>query len=386
MTLQTDSKTPPRLALSAGYQDDAFWQQYAALWKNSLHRSPFEAPRLLQYFSRLSGDKVRAFRFMKDGEMKAAVLLKLSKGNLRFLSDHKTDANFFVFDRRCSQADWREFFQLLLQTVQSKNWTLTLNHQPHWADYMKTFYQVGKESGLYWQNIPYSVCPILEKESPKALFDEINGSRELRYRVNRLKNQDQAEFEVLADDSDLDRWVEEFCDSHVLRWADTPTPSGYKPLASRNFLKECLRAWHEDGLLLRFAVKVAGNRIGFVVGLREENSLIHHSTTFHPDFKKQSPGKALILFMAEWMSKNGYSTLDFGDGNESYKYTVAKVEHQVNRIFAAPKYHLAFIIRTQVIKSVKGQSAVYNLYQNKIKPAFRNIKRQLADFTILSFS
>lgn len=366
--------------ISAGYPDDVFWEQFGALWQNSQDRSPFKSPHIMQDFARLSGEKVRAVQYYKNGELKGAVLLKLERNNLSFLSDLKSDANFFVFDQDCTKEDWKWFFEHLLQKAAEENWTLTLNNQPHWAQYMETFEKVGKASGMFWQNFAYSVCPIAEYETPEALFQDVHKSGKLRYYVNRLITQEKAVFEALTDDSDMEQWVEEFCNCHVDRWAGTPTPSGYQTEASRKFLTKCLRAWSADNLLVRFSIRVPGRRIGFIIGLRQEKSLILHSTTYHPDYKKHSPGKALIHFMAEWMSKNNFSILDFGDGNEAYKYTVANKEKQLNRIFTAGKWNLGFIARARFIKSIKGKNRVYEIYQKKIKPALRNFKRKIAQY------
>ena len=218
-----------------------------------------------------------------------------------------------------------------------------LNHQPTWASYMGIFEEVGKASGLYWQNIPYSVCPVTKDESPGSLFARINGMREFRYQVNRLKNQESAIFEALTDDTDLIKWAEEFCQAHIRRWADTPTPSAYCNPIRWEYLKQYLQAWNADQILVRFSIMVPTGRVGFAIGLLEENSLIFHATTFHPDYKKFSPGKALIHFIAEWMAEQNIRVLDFGDGDEQYKYNVAEQERQLNRIFISHPSNLSLI-------------------------------------------
>ena len=347
--------------------DQQFWDDYAQLWLNSIGRSPFQAPHVLKYYSKRAKNSVACFQYYQDEQLLATALFRHQKGIYTFLSDMKTDANFFVLHKQCSDDEIREIFEQFLLEVKENNWALMLNNQPGWAKYMDIFNKAGQSSSLYWENIKYSVCPVAEDETPEALFKRINGSRELRYRVNKLKNQENAEFEVLTDDSDLDHWVDEFCQSHVLRWANTPTPSAYRDPARRQFLKGCLKAWTEDGILRRFSVKVNSSRVGFVVGLLEENSLVHHSTTFHPDYWKYSPGKALIHFMTEWMSTQKIRALDFGDGDEQYKYTVANKEHELRRIFISRPMNLPFILKTKAIKVVRDNPKMYDFYRDKIK-------------------
>lgn len=350
-----------------GMPDDAFWYNFEKLWRNSADRSPFKSPNILRYFAGVVRGHIHCFQFYVNGELHGAILLKDDGRVLSFLSDLKTDVNFFVLDQQCTPDEEKQFFDFFFSTIKQNNWSVVLNNQPSWAHYMPAFEAAGKSSGLFWLNFAYSVCPIAVDKTPDALFERINGSRELRYRVNKLKKQGHATFEALTDDSELDYWADEFCQAHILRWSDTPTPSAFRDPARRQFLKDCLRAWSADGILVRFSVKVESGRIGFVIGLLEKNSLVHHSTTFHPDYWKYSPGKALIHFMAEWMRERDMNMLDFGDGNEPYKYDVANQEHVLNRIFICAKTRMTFIAKAKFIKYVKDHPQMYHLYQNKLK-------------------
>ena len=354
--------------ISRGRPENDFWEKYAVLWRNSPERSPFQAPQLLQYFADNTDRSAVIFQYFEANNLIGAVLLQEHKGVYTFLSDLKTDANFFVIDSHCSPETVKDFFTCFMQTVRREKWSLILNNQPAWAGYMPAFDAAGRASGLFWSNFGYSVCPFAGEETPDALFKRINGSREHRTRVNKLKNQVNAEFEVLTDEADLENWVNQFCNAHVLRWADTPTPSEFRDPARQQFLLACLRAWCREGLLVRFSVKIEQQRIGFVVGLREAGSLIHHSTTFHPGFWKFSPGKALIHFMAQWMRDNNLRVLDFGDGDEPYKYEIADRDHVLNRIFISGKRDFRFIAKAKIIKLVKEHPRVYHFYQNRLKP------------------
>lgn len=353
-----------------------FWQQYERLWQHSLGRSPFQSPHVLQYFASEAGSRLLVFAAHEGDALIGAAFFKQSGGSLAFLSDMKTDANFFVLHRELPEDAIRRFFDAFLETGRKKNWALMLNHQPGWAPYMPVLEAAVRQSPLYSMTLDYSVCPVYEAETPEALFAEIGSSRNTRYKLNKFTKQENGSFEVLTDDADMDRWVEEFCDAHVLRWAPTPTPSSYRDPARRLFLKNCLLAWHADGVLVRFALKTGDKRVGFVAGLLDGNSLIYHAPTFHPDVSHCSPGRVLIYYIAQWMSENNLRILDFGDGNESYKYHVAGKEHVLRRIFISGKNNLAFIAKTKFIKAVRENPKAYDLYQNKLKPTFRNLVRR----------
>ena len=152
-------------------------------------------------------------------------------------------------------------------------------------------------------NLDYSVCPIAEAETPGNLFKEVSASRNTRYKLNKFVKQENGSFEVLTDDSNMDQWVKEFCDAHVERWAPTPTPSAYRNPERRNFLKECLKAWQADGVLVRFALRTEKGRIGLMVGLLEDETLIYHTPTFRPDYAHCSPGRVLIYYITQWMAE-----------------------------------------------------------------------------------
>jgi len=358
--------------------DGAFWERYGQLWENSLHRSPFQSPHILQYFASLVQDRLGVFECTHEGILMAAAVFKQENGHYTFLSDMKTDANFFILHRDCSPEMTRGIFKHFLDAIQQRKWALMLNHKPAWAGYMAVFEELIRSSSLYSMQIDYSVCPIAVGESPEALFKEVSSSRNTRYKVNKLIKQENGVFEVCTDDTCIDHWVEEFCDAHVKRWAPTPTPSSYRFPVRRAFLKACLHAWHADGVLVRFALKVDESRIGFVVGLIEGETLIYHAPTYLPDYSHCSPGRTLIYFITQWMSENNYRVLDFGDGNEAYKYYVASEEKVLRRIFISPKNNLMFIAKTQMIRAIRNNKQAYQVYQNKLKPAFRRLRQRVA--------
>jgi hypothetical protein len=292
----------------------------------------------------------------------------------------KADHNFFVIHRDCSSEEIGLFFKSLLEKIKDENWTLRLRLLPLWASYIPTFVEAINASGLFWNVAKRSVCPILEEPTPKELHDNLNSSRELRYRVNKIKNQLNGEYEILTGAEDLDVWAEKFCDLHQKRWEGSDSPSRYMSDEGRKFLKNCLLAWAEDKMLVRFAVKVGGERIAFVICLIQQNSLIHHSTAYDDEYHKYSPGKALILIIADWMQKNGLNVLDFGEGAEAYKYAYTNKEMELNEISIAPFSNFSFIFKVkwqQVVRENIHENARFmKFYKEKIKPFTQRAKEE----------
>jgi Acetyltransferase (GNAT) domain len=352
-------------------KEKTFWEAYAGLWNNSKEKSPFQAPGILQYFSTIFNGEIIAIELLINDELKGAVVFKKDKGVYTFLSDIKTDANFFVFHRDCTDEDIQFFFSALLSEIQKQGWSVMLNNVPDWSACMPILEACGSKSKLYWQNFNYSVCPIIKADAPENLLKTVNHSSKYRHSYNRLRNQLNTEFEILTDDRELEPWVGNFCDAHTRRWQNTPTPSSYRHKKNQQHLLQCLKAWSSDNILIRFAVKTNGRRIAFVVGLNENSSLIHHSTTFDPDYKKYSPANALVRTMAEWMTENNLAVLDFGDGDEKYKYFFANEEHVLNRVMISGKNNIGFILKAKSIRFIRKNNRLYNFYRNKVKKLLR---------------
>lgn len=345
----------------------SFWDEYDILWQNSNGRSPFQSPEILKYFSGMYCNNLVAIQLLKNQRLFAAVIFKKENGIYSFLSDLKTDANFFVFHKDCSEEDIEVFFSGLFDIVKAHGWSLMLNCVAGWADYLPAFEQCGLKSNLYFHAIDYSVCPVLEGNTPEEIRNILSRTRSLRNNLNNLKGKLNAEFEVLTGDEDLKNWVQEFCDSHILRWENTSTPSKYRDADRRLFLLKCLEAWIADEILVRFAVKVNNKRIGFHICLVEGHSLVGHSMTFHLDFHKLSPAKVLLLTMAEWMAEKKLTILDFGNGNEKYKYNFANKERLLKRVFISKKTNYSFVAKSKLIGLVRNSSSIYNFYQKNIR-------------------
>lgn len=373
------SRQPMTASIIESFPGQEFWLEFSELWHNSLHKPVFKSPHYIQYLADRYKDNLAILKFSKNGESKGMVFFRKENSMLRLLTDVKADHNFFVLHKSCTHEEIDEFFDCFLMTVKERRWTIQMRVLPLWASYSPAFIRAANNSGLFWNVSSRSVCPILEEESPKALFDKLNSSRELRYRVNRIKSQLGGEYEILTDAHDLDEWVRKFCTLHIKRWEGTRSPSRYEDASEQLFLKNCLMAWIQDQTLVRFAVKVNGERIAFVICLIQQNSLIHHSTAYDDDYYKYSPGKALILVIAEWMKNHNLNILDFGEGAEPYKYAYTNKERELNEISLSPFSNISFILRVKIKQILREQVSAHpgikQFFVEKMKPLLRPKKQ-----------
>jgi CelD/BcsL family acetyltransferase involved in cellulose biosynthesis len=167
--------------------------------------------------------------------------------------------------------------------------------------------------------------------------------------------------------------MNDFTESHIKRWENTSTPSNLTDIERSNFFNQCHKAWIEDGLLVRFSIMLDGRRIGFVIALRENNSLIHHSTTYDIDYQKYSPGLVIIRLMVQWMAAQNICKLDFGDGDESYKFLFSNKNAEINRIYLSSNSNLAFILKAKITKAVRENPNVHKFYLKQIKPLAQKV-------------
>lgn len=369
----------PKMAGSLHYTfpDQEFWVEYAGLWNNSLYKPAFKSPNYVQYLANKFRDALVVYRFYLDGKLSGAVFFRKEGNEYRLLTDIKADHNFFLLHKSCTAEEISAFFRHLLSEIKKDNWALSLFVQPSWASYMDIFMQSLRASGLFVDVSPRSVCPVLEEETPKKLYERLNSSRELRYRMNRIKSQLEGIFEIFSGNEELDEWVDTFCDLHRKRWENTDTPSRYQGEEVK-FLKECMRAWALDDILVRFSIKVGGERIAFVICLIQENTLIHHSTAYNEDFYKYSPGKALILAIGQWMEAKDLKILDFGEGAEPYKYSYTNKELILNQISVSGYSNFPFILKVKfkkvIRKRINANPKIKKFYKEKIKPLARGVK------------
>jgi hypothetical protein len=362
------------LSVTHDYPDQRFWDSYSELWLNSIHPSPFQSPSFLQYLAGANAEYLVLCSFFDNEKLVAATFFKNDNGTLVFLSDIKSDYNFFTISKNCDKKAIQSIFRIFLDAVKKNDWSLKLNYQPSWASYMDAFAETGKQSEVFWELSKHSVCPALVCETPKEVLDRFNKMKNMRYYVNRLKKQQSAEFEVFSDDTDLDAWTEEFCACHTKRWTGTPTPSKYDSPKFVDLAKGCFRAWAEDGLLHRFSIRVGTERIAFNIALHQENALVGHSQAYDPDYGKYSPGKALMYFIGQWMCENKISKIDFGKGGEAYKADMTNVDYELNKIFISSYSNIGFIIKSKLEKTARSNSNLIRIYRGKLKPTLQQAR------------
>lgn len=350
------------------FPDQQFWDAYTELWENSTQRSVFQGPHYIRALARIY-EKTLAIFVCRDGERLMGVAFFFRDGGVyKLLSEVKADYNFFTLRNDCDTEQQHTFFSLFFSEAKRLNWTLVLNYQPSWAEYLEPLEQEANKAGMFVAVSKHSICPVLKGDAPKDILDWFNGLKNYRYYVNRLKKQQQAEFEVFTGEEQLDEWLDDFRNCHIQRWLNTPTPSDFKDELYRKTTYDAFRAWAKDNVLTRFSIRIDGKRIAFNVALRQGNALVGHTQAYNLEFAKFSPGKALMYFIGEWMAGHGFNKIDFGKGGEAYKFGMTNAELELYKIFISNYSNIPFVVKSKLEKTMRANPDFIAVYRGKIKP------------------
>lgn len=314
------------------------------LWQNGSFSSPFNSPAFMEMMVKkvIQNGEIPVFAsgYDRPGELSALWPLRLDRsGCLHFL-------NFFLCDYNTAlYTSWLKKDLLsrgLAEAVQQiRPRAIFLNNVPDWGMTRAAAQKGIRDAGYRFQAVAYDQVPCvqgrLDSKGKTEFLRQFNRHRGLKNYFNRLKKMKGFFFEVDETSDQIDEWVDQFCVAHDKRWETTGTPSKYQDEAARMDLKDALKAWAKDRVLIRFSVHVMNRRITFVAGLKNNKSkdLIHFHTARLPVYDKLSTGNITIRLMGLWMIENGYTTLDFGRGNEAYKHFFANETRDLWRIYGA---------------------------------------------------
>lgn len=338
--------------------DDAFWEAYAELWHNSSCKSPFQSPAYLRSLSEYVEAQTIAFQFKKSDHLVGAVVFQDDGNLLHFLSDVKSDYNSFIFRRDLNRKEIRKSIQGFLNLVREAGISILLNKHPEESSCHQAMRDILPEMNMFVRFVPYSLCPVLKCESPELLFQEMNRSKNVRYKRNRLLRMPDTHLEILTDESDLTGWCDAYCRNHIKRWEESATPSRYACIKEQAGIMRFLTAWAEDKTLVRFAIVQDGQRIALSAGLLSRDSFIGHLQSFDPVYKKHSLGNVLINLIGKWLMDQGIRKINFGDGKDNYKYSFATESIHLKKIYLSQNQNLPLRVRAYLDEKYRSNEQI----------------------------
>ncbi|MEA2060762.1 MAG: GNAT family N-acetyltransferase [Thermodesulfobacteriota bacterium] len=319
-----------------------FKQEISALWKTDCSRNPFTAPSFMEVMTKkilsLNETIIFAKGYGKNGRLVALWTFRLDKNKqLRFLQYHYCDYAASLHNPHVTSHELSRGVAELVRQVAPR--AIVLDSIPEWGKTLESAVKGIKSAGYRIKVFSFDSAPVLEgspgPEGSQVLKKKLNRRKSLKNYTNRMKRQKGFLFEIDQTGRNIDQWVEQFCDAHISRWKNTLTPSKYENSKARDDLREVLRAWADDHLLVRFSIRLFSEPITFVAGLKAGNTLIYFHTARRSVLSKLGPGNITIQLMGFWMIENGYHSLDFGRGDEPYKHYFANQNRKLYRIYAS---------------------------------------------------
>lgn len=320
--------------------DDALVVELRGLWRRAPCPNPFVAPALLKVFGTGLEDGSRplvAVARTPSGTLAAVWPLRRTRhGQLRFLQDAYSDQRTCLAAPEADVSELAAGLGFVARTVGATS--LALTNVPAWGPTLDGAREAMRQ--LQWpaRAFPAWPCPVLRVRpgdgAGERLRREIERHKRVRGYQNALARDVSFRFEVLEDATDLDAWCRAFCDVHEQRWNPTATPSQYRAASARRMLRDVLQAWITEGVLVRFAVCLNGERVALVAALRAGTRLVYHHVATAPSAERARAGHVLIRLIGLWMSERGFDTLDFGAGGEAYKWRYATCDDRLWRVYA----------------------------------------------------
>ncbi len=339
-------------------RDEHFWVEYRQLWGRSELKCPFQAPTYLRNLADEREGIITGFCLRIGGRLSGIGVFCLEGKKLRFLSDLKSDQNNFVIDRNVPEGIVEGFFVSFLQEVHARSWKVLFHKCPSDSPNTQALASALSKSRLFHLRCDYAVCPVLAAADGASLYAVINRSKNQRFKVRRFVRRENLTFEVLTDEASLESWLTEFFQLHVLRWQRDGRYSKYRSAAARALLTNGLWAWTQDGVAVRFALKKGSRRLVMALALRQGESLIGNLQAFDPAHAKNSPGRAMLNYIGQWMADRNISRLNFGEGGDAYKYEYANEQQSLHTYFISKRSNLSYRVMAHFMTFCRHSPAI----------------------------
>lgn len=362
-----------RFFIDYKFPEPAFWLEYEQLWNESISRSAFQSPHFIRYLAKRHEPDLAVVQYWANDQLRGAAFFKKEHKVYRFLSDARSDHNFFILHRDCDGEEVAAFFESFFEEIRQERWKLALEKQPADAPYKDVMVNKGRASRLFWTQSFQSVCPLLREASPEALSDSLVKSKKAHRNIKALAKQQSIDFEVFFADEDLESWAAEFCSLHVSRWAGTSTPSRYEQPGEQEFLLACMHEWIKDGVLVRFSLRLGGQRVAYCWGFIQEKIFIAHAQAYDAAFSKNSPIKVLINYIGQWFRTQELTAMDFGYGGDEYKYAYANYELKLESYFVTTWWNIPFFLKAKASQVVRQNPRLHRFLRTKVKPILSKV-------------
>lgn len=151
---------------------------------------------------------------------------------------------------------------------------------------------------------------------------KIDNRREIRRRQRNLHKNFSVEYEVITDEADALRGINDFIAMHQQKWRNEGHRGVFADSEVAEFHREVAQLFAQRGWLYLAFLNANGNRAAtlYCFMFRDELAVYLTGNANRSDVFKYSPGRVLTAFCMEEAVKVGKKVCDFMRGTEHYKY------------------------------------------------------------------
>ncbi|NOX36466.1 MAG: GNAT family N-acetyltransferase [Calditrichaeota bacterium] len=211
---------------------------------------------------------------------------------------------------------------------------------------------------------PYRVCPYVQlPDSFDAYLKTLSSNfrYNVRRRVRRLLEKEQARLEILDRQEELDTAIKDIFDLHYLRAQQKGLNTKFVREQRLDFHQKMARRLAPRGYIKIFNLIAAdGKKIAGLYCFDYNGSLAYFQAGFDPAWSNRSPGTVILAEAIQYAIQQGKSIFDFMRGGEQYKKDWGTVDR--------------YIYLITLPNSFKGQTYLtYYKYRKRMAPVIKKI-------------
>ncbi len=204
----------------------------------------------------------------------------------------------------------------------STDWDkISLDEIPERISESNLLYSAFKNKGMRVVKVPTGNCFAFQ-------FNEQNEARKsfrfkqkskLQNLLNNLKKQGELTLTELSGDQITNNSLELLFEQHMERWKNTPTPSKFLNKNDKGFYVSLTRNLADQKRVKLYLLKIDDELVSLKFVFILNDTVYMYTPSYNIAYSKYSPGKLINRMLVEKLIRDGYSRLDFGKGDESYK-------------------------------------------------------------------
>ncbi len=350
---------------------DEDWADYSKVWNESNTRNPFISPQLLKINYSQTNNLNIAYFYSND-KLIGAIPFMLNGGNLKIAGESMSDSIQFPFLPATSITQKYYAIKEVLSKINPSNIEFKKLCTANTYLYLiiKAVSELNYKAIFVksWKNL--FVRENTSEEGNKSFRRIFNKSNTRNY-SNKYKREHNYTVKVVDefDEDELNKFLSYFFMYHEIRWNNTPTPSIYINKELREELKRKVKGWLLEKSCVLFSLDVDGKPTSMAICLKTKNSIVYHQIAYSSNdiYLKYRINKLLIFELSKWMADNDLTILDFGVGEEPYKYEYTKTEDFLVRVYASKTKLSKTYIKGIVDYHYQKSPRLINFLNNKLR-------------------